>query len=97
MQLQGKADEIRQLQHLHTRSAKSTICPAVASRHARGLAGQGKIVIAGPFSDGAGAIVVYEAKSQEQEQEQEQAEALAANDPYAKGGVWTKYASGFVL
>jgi uncharacterized protein YciI len=95
VQLRGKADEIRQLQHLHTRSAKSTIRPAVASRHARGLAGQGKIVIAGPFSDGAGAIVVYEAKSQEQEQEQ--AGALAANDPYAKGGVWTKYASGFVL
>src|SRR5229473_5151703 len=53
--------------------------------YAQGLAGQGKIVIAGLFSDGAGAIIVYEAESLEQ------AEALAANDPYAKGGVWTKY------
>ncbi len=53
--------------------------------YAQGLVGQGKIVIAGPFSDGAGAIIVYEAESLEQ------AEALAANDPYAKGGVWTKY------
>src|SRR5216683_2298992 len=50
--------------------------------YAQGLASQGKIVIAGPFSDGAGAIIVYEAQSLEQ------AEALAANDPYAKGGVW---------
>src|SRR6266478_1525870 len=53
--------------------------------YAQGLAGQGKIVIAGPFSDGAGAIIVYEAESLEQ------AKALAANDPYARGGVWTKY------
>jgi uncharacterized protein YciI len=53
--------------------------------YAQGLAGQGKIVIAGPFSDGTGAIIVYEAESLEQ------AEALAANDPYAKSGVWTKY------
>src|SRR5229473_2568432 len=48
--------------------------------YAQGLVGQGKIVIAGPFSDGAGAIIVYEAESLEQ------AEALAANDAYAKGG-----------
>jgi uncharacterized protein YciI len=54
-------------------------------QYAQGLAGQGKIVIVGPFSDGAGAIIVYEAESLEQ------AAALAANDPYAKSGVWTKY------
>jgi hypothetical protein len=38
-------------------------------------------VIAGPFRDGAGALIVYEAESQRD------AEALAANDPYCKSGV----------
>jgi uncharacterized protein len=53
--------------------------------YASGLRSAGKIVIAGPFEDGAGALIVYEAENREE------AEALAANDPYMKAGVWTKY------
>jgi uncharacterized protein len=53
--------------------------------YAQGLRDQGKLVIAGPFRDGAGALMVYEAESQQD------AEALAANDPFFKGGIWTKY------
>jgi len=50
--------------------------------YAQKLRAEGKIVIAGPFRDGAGALIVYEANSQHE------AEALATNDPYIKGGVW---------
>ncbi|CAN5450319.1 hypothetical protein BH10PSE11_BH10PSE11_17700 [soil metagenome] len=53
--------------------------------YAHQLRTDGKIVIAGPFADGAGALIVYEAE------DRTAAEALAANDPYAKGGVWIKY------
>jgi uncharacterized protein YciI len=53
--------------------------------YAEGLRNQGKIVVAGPFQDGAGALIVYEAETQED------AEALATNDPFFTGGVWTRY------
>lgn len=53
--------------------------------YAHKLRADGKIVIAGSFDDGAGALIVYEAE------DRNAAEALAANDPYAKGGVWIKY------
>lgn len=53
--------------------------------YAHKLRADGKIVIAGPFEDGAGALIVHEAE------DRNAAEALAANDPYAKGGVWIKY------
>jgi len=54
-------------------------------QYAQALRDEGKIVMAGPFHDGAGALIVYEAESQRD------AEALAINDPFYKGGVWTKY------
>jgi uncharacterized protein len=53
--------------------------------YAEGLRNQGKIVVAGPFRDGAGALIVYEAETQQD------AEALATNDPFFKEGVWTRY------
>ena len=53
--------------------------------YAEGLRNQGKIVMAGPFRDGAGALIVYEAETQQE------AEALAANDPFCMEGVWTRH------
>ncbi len=53
--------------------------------YAHALRQEGKIVIAGPFNDGTGALIVYEADTKEQ------AETLAANDPYARSGIWMKY------
>jgi uncharacterized protein YciI len=61
---------------------------SVRPRHreyASQLRQNGKIVIAGPFEDGAGALIVYEAESMQD------AESLAGNDPYAKEGIWAKY------
>jgi uncharacterized protein len=49
------------------------------------LKAEGKIVIAGPFRDGVGALIVYEASSQHE------AESLASNDPFFKGGVWASH------
>ena len=53
--------------------------------YAQKLKAEGKIVIAGPFRDGAGALIVYEASSKHE------AELLATNDPFFKGGVWASH------
>jgi len=53
--------------------------------YAEGLRNQGKIVMAGPFRDGAGALIGYEAETQQE------AEALAANDPFCMERVWTRH------
>jgi uncharacterized protein len=53
--------------------------------YAEGLRNQGKIVVAGPFRDGAGALIVYETETQQD------AEALATNDPFFREGVWARY------
>ena len=41
---------------------------------------KGRIFARGPFSDGAGGLVIYQAESMED------ARTLAENDPYLKGG-----------
>jgi len=53
--------------------------------YAQRLRAEGKIVIAGPFRDGAGALIVYEASSQDE------AAALTTNHPFFKGGVWKSH------
>ena len=53
--------------------------------YAQKLKAEGKIVIAGPFRDGAGALIVYEAESQHE------AEALASNDPFFTRGIWATH------
>lgn len=45
------------------------------------LKGQGKVFLKGPFTDGAGGLVIYSADSIEE------AKQLAENDPYVKHGV----------
>ncbi|MFZ5861585.1 MAG: YciI family protein [Nitrospirota bacterium] len=46
------------------------------------LARDGRLVLAGPFSDGSGSLVVIEAPSLEE------ARAFAEGDPYVTGGVF---------
>ncbi len=48
-------------------------------QYATGLMANGELAIAGPFKDGSGALLIYEAESLED------AEALFTNDPYATG------------
>jgi uncharacterized protein YciI len=43
----------------------------------------GKIVMSGPYEDGTGALIVYEAA------DQNEAEGILRNDPYTKAGVIT--------
>jgi uncharacterized protein YciI len=45
------------------------------------LLAQGKLAAAGPFTDGAGALFIYEAENADV------AEEFAAKDPYTVGGV----------
>lgn len=53
--------------------------------YAKQLSDRGKIVMAGPFRDGSGALMVYEAETVQE------AEAFALNDPFFKDGVWSRY------
>ena len=49
------------------------------------LSRAGKVVIAGPFTDGSGSLIVFEADSLEAALEQ------ARNDPYVTRGVFGSY------
>ncbi|GAA2335566.1 YciI family protein [Saccharopolyspora halophila] len=49
--------------------------------YAKGLAERGKLLAGGPFADGKGAQIVYEAADEAELDE------LIANDPYTKAGV----------
>lgn len=44
---------------------------------------EGKLFKSGPFTDGSGALIIYEA------QDLAEAQVLLANDPFSKGGVIT--------
>ncbi len=46
---------------------------------------QGRLVTSGPFTDGSGALIVYEAESQEA------AEVLIQDDPFHKNGVFVRW------
>jgi uncharacterized protein YciI len=48
------------------------------------LSKEGRVVLAGPFSDGSGSLIVIEAASREE------AEAFAGEDPYVTGKVFQK-------
>ena len=45
----------------------------------------GKVVLAGPLTDGAGSLIVIEANSLEE------ARAFAAEDPYVTKGIFARY------
>ena len=50
-----------------------------------GLLQQGKLVLAGPFADGSGALIVYETETAEQ------AEQLLKADPFHAAGVFLSW------
>ena len=45
----------------------------------------GKVVLAGPFTDGAGSLIVIKAESLEE------AKTFAAGDPYVTEGIFARY------
>ena len=47
---------------------------------------RGQLAVAGPFADGTGALIVYEAASAEE------AEKLLQADPFNQNGVFVRYA-----
>jgi uncharacterized protein YciI len=49
------------------------------------LSRAGKIVVAGPFTDGSGSLIVFEADSMEAAQKQ------ARNDPYVTRGIFARH------
>ncbi len=49
------------------------------------LDAEGKLILAGPFGDQSGSLIVFEADSLEA------AKAIAAEDPYVKEGVFESY------
>jgi len=53
--------------------------------HLEPLARAGRIVVAGPFTDGSGSLIVFEAESIED------AKAIAVNDPYVRRGVFASW------
>jgi uncharacterized protein len=50
----------------------------------RPLVSQGKVKLAGPFTDGSGSLIVFDMESETE------AVAFAQNDPYTKGGVFER-------
>lgn len=50
-----------------------------------GLKAQGKLWASGPFTDGSGALIIYEAESPEE------AATLLENDPFCTGGVFARW------
>ena len=54
-------------------------------RYLTALQEQGKLFMAGPFTDDSGALIVYEADTPEQ------AEALLKADPFHTGGVFVRW------
>jgi hypothetical protein len=49
------------------------------------LKGEGKLAMSGPFTDGSGALIVYEAESGEE------AEGLLKADPFNQNGVFVSW------
>lgn len=49
------------------------------------LAGKGKVILAGPFGDQSGSLIVFEADSLQE------AKAFASGDPYVTKGVFESY------
>ncbi len=54
-------------------------------KYLTGLQEQGKLAMAGPFTDGSGALIIYEAGSPEEARE------LIQADPFNKAGVFVRY------
>lgn len=57
----------------------------VHREYLQSLKEQGSLAASGPFTDGSGALIIYETESPEQ------AEDLLRNDPFHQGGVFVSW------
>ncbi len=65
----------------------ATLRPKLRPAHLdnlRPLVEQGKVVIAGPFTDGSGSLIIVDMESEAE------AMAFAQSDPYVSGGVFQR-------
>ena len=72
------------IEYLHDADKVQSVRPA-HREYLGALREQGKLVASGPFADGSGALIVYEAESQEA------AEELLQNDPFNRAGVFVAW------
>lgn len=72
------------IEYLQDKAKVDEIRP-VHRQYLAGLKAKGQIAATGPFTDGSGALIIYEANSAEE------AEALLKGDPFNSGGVFLKY------
>lgn len=72
------------IEYLQNKEKVSEVRP-VHRQYLTSLKGQGKLVVAGPFTDDSGALIVYEAESLGA------AEALLKADPFCTSGIFLKW------
>lgn len=72
------------IEYLQDRAKVEAIRP-VHRQYLTGLRDGGKLVASGPFTDGSGALIIYEAPSAEE------AEALLKGDPFHAGGIFVNW------
>jgi uncharacterized protein len=71
----------------HDASDAATLRPKLRAAHLdnlRPLAERGRVVLAGPFTDGSGSLIVVDMESEAE------ALAFAQSDPYVTGGVFNR-------
>ncbi len=67
-------------------AAKAAEIRPAHRQYLSGLLEHGKLAISGPFTDGAGALIVLEVQTREE------AEAIVKDDPFAHAGVYAFWA-----
>jgi uncharacterized protein YciI len=72
------------IEYLQNKEKVSEVRP-IHRQYLTSLKEQGKLVVAGPFTDDSGALIVYEAESKEA------AEALLKADPFHANGIFLKW------
>jgi uncharacterized protein len=72
------------IEYLTDKDKVESIRPA-HRQYLRGLLEKGKIAATGPFLDGYGALIIYEADSPEE------AESLIKGDPFHANGIFVKW------
>jgi uncharacterized protein YciI len=73
------------IEYIHDADKVQSIRPT-HREYLASLKEQGRLAASGPFTDGSGALIIYEADSPEQ------AENLLRSDPFHQGGVFVSWA-----
>ena len=72
------------IEYIHDQDRVQAVLPS-HREYLAGLRGQGKLVASGPFADGTGALIIYEADSPDE------AEALLLQDPFCREGIFVEW------